>query len=596
MRILIAEDDPTLRDNLQWMLELEGYEVFAASDGADAAAQAQIQRPDLVLTDVMMPQLDGYGLIQALRSDMRTATVPVIMLTAKADHGDVRVGMNLGADDYLTKPCRREELLDAIRARLQRSGSLEQAALRLQTETRRAMQIDTLTGLPGRDLFELQLQTALHQHPCAALIVLGLDGFAKINESLGTGVGDLVLREAGRRLKLDVAQWPQATMHDAVGRVGGDQFAVCSAGLAHEDALQERATQLLQQLAQPYHVGGHTLFLTACAGASLYPLQADSTHALLLHAESALHHAKPLGPGSYACFDVAMKGQVARSLHIHNELHHAMARGDLQVYYQPQVSVHTGAVVGFEALLRWPHATLGWIPPSEFIPIAEQSGVIVQLGHWVMHTAARQAAQWLAQGHTGFRMAVNLSVRQFAGQELPALVAQVLESTGLPPAMLELEVTESLALQSVNATLATLHACKALGVKLAMDDFGTGYSSLAYLKQYPLDSLKIDQAFIRNITQDPGDAAITQAIVAMAHSFGMTVIAEGVETVEQLAFLRKLNCEEFQGYLFSKPVPAEEAERCFDRYWGAWQSPAQGAHTTQPEAAVSSTTRPNPMR
>ena len=573
MRILIAEDDPTLRDNLQWMLELEGYEVFAACDGADAAVQAQNQRPDLVLTDVMMPQLDGYGLIQALRSDTRTATVPVIMLTAKADHSDVRAGMNLGADDYLTKPCRREELLDAIRARLQRSNSLEQAALRLQTETRRAMQIDTLTGLPGRDLFELQLHTALDQHTCAALIIIGLDGFAKINESLGTSVGDLVLRETGRRLKLDAAQWAQATMHDAVGRIGGDQFAVCSAGVAHEDALQERARQMLHQLAQPYLVGGHTLFLTACAGGGLYPQQADSPHALLLHAESALHHAKPMGPGSYACFDVAMKGQVARSLHIHNELHHAIAQGDLQVYYQPQVSVLTGAVVGFEALLRWPHATLGWIPLSEFIPIAEQSGVIVQLGHWVMHTAARQAAQWLAQGHTGFRMAVNLSVRQFAGQELPALVAQVLHDTGLPPGMLELEVTESLALQSVNATLATLHACKALGVKLAMDDFGTGYSSLAYLKQYPLDALKIDQAFIRNITQDSGDASITRTIVAMAHSFGMTVIAEGVETEEQLAFLRELHCEEFQGYLFSKPVPAEEAERCFDRYRGAEQAP-----------------------
>ena len=289
---------------------------------------------------------------------------------------------------------------------------------------------------------------------------------------------------------------------------------------------------------------------------------------MLLNAESALHHAKPSGPGTYVYFDVAMNRQVARSLQIHNELHHAMAQGQLQVYYQPQVQIATGKVVGFEALLRWHHATLGWIPPSEFIPIAEQSGIIVQLGQWVMHTAATQAAQWRAQGHHDFRMAVNLSVRQFVGKSLPALVAQVLQDTGLPPHMLELEVTESMALHSVASTLATLHACKALGVKLAMDDFGTGYSSLAYLKQYPLDALKIDQAFTRNITQDAGDAAITRAIVAMAHSFGMTVMAEGVETVAQLEFLRGLDCEEFQGYLFSKPVPADEAVRCFAGYLG----------------------------
>jgi diguanylate cyclase (GGDEF)-like protein len=455
-----------------------------------------------------------------------------------------------------------------VKARLQRSSGLEQAAQRLQSETRYAMQIDTLTALPGRDLFEQQLEAALEHHSGVALVCLGLDGFSKINESLGTGVGDMVLREVGKRLNLFTAQWDRPTAHDGAGRIGGDQFALSMAGLADEDSLAQRATELLHRLSQPYLVSGHTLFLTASAGASLYPVQADSAHALLLNAESALHHAKPAGPGTYLYFDAAMNRQVARSLQIHNELHRALAHGDLQVFYQPQVQIATGHVVGFEALLRWQHATLGWISPAEFIPIAEQSGIIVQIGQWVMHTAALQAAQWLAQGHRGFRMAVNLSVRQFVGKDLPALVAQVLQDSGLPPGMLELEVTESMALHSVASTLSTLHACKALGVKLAMDDFGTGYSSLAYLKRYPLDALKIDQAFVRNITQDQGDAAITKAIVAMAHSFGMTVIAEGVETTAQLDFLKSLGCEEFQGYLFSKPVPADEAVRCFAGYRG----------------------------
>ncbi|CAM8620294.1 EAL domain-containing protein [Rhodoferax sp. TBRC 17660] len=563
MHILIAEDEPSLRENLQWMLELEGYEVTAAADGRVALAAALAHRPDLVLTDVMMPELDGFGLIKALRSHPATATLPVIMLTARADRSDTRTGMNLGADDYLTKPCRREELLAAISARLERSRIQQLAAQRLQTEAQQAMQIDTLTGLPGRDLFEEQLDHAVSTCETVALLCFGLDGFSKINESLGTGVGDLVLREVGKRLQQCIRGSVSSHPHDVVGRLGGDQFAVCVTGLPDACSLAGFATVALSALAQPYRVSGHTLFLTASAGGSTYPAQADSVHALLLNAESALHHAKPDGPGMYAYFDSAMNRRVARTLLIHNELHSALHAGDLELYYQPQIRIATGKVVGFEALLRWHHATLGAIPPSEFIPIAEQSGIIVQVGEWVLRTAAQQAARWIAQGHQGFRIAVNISARQFVGQNLPELVGRILKETGIPPSALELEVTESLALHNVANTLATLHECKALGVHLAMDDFGTGYSSLSYLKRYPLDTLKIDQSFVRNIPHDLGDVAITRAIVAMAQSFGLSLVAEGVETPEQLAYLRELGCDDAQGYLFSPAVPAPQAERFF---------------------------------
>lgn len=563
MHILIAEDEPSLRENLQWMLELEGYEVTAAADGRVALAAALAHRPDLVLTDVMMPELDGFGLIKALRIHPATATLPVIMLTARADRSDTRTGMNLGADDYLTKPCRREELLAAISARLERSRIQQLAAQRLQTEAQQAMQIDTLTGLPGRDLFEEQLDHAVSTCETVALLCFGLDGFSKINESLGTGVGDLVLREVGKRLQQCIRGSVSSHPHDVVGRLGGDQFAVCVTGLPDACSLAGFATVALSALAQPYRVSGHTLFLTASAGGSTYPAQADSVHALLLNAESALHHAKPDGPGMYAYFDSAMNRRVARTLLIHNEFHSALHAGDLELYYQPQIRIATGKVVGFEALLRWHHATLGAIPPSEFIPIAEQSGIIVQVGEWVLRTAAQQAARWIAQGHQGFRIAVNISARQFVGQNLPELVGRILKETGIPPSALELEVTESLALHNVANTLATLHECKALGVHLAMDDFGTGYSSLSYLKRYPLDTLKIDQSFVRNIPHDLGDVAITRAIVAMAQSFGLSLVAEGVETPEQLAYLRELGCDDAQGYLFSPAVPAPQAERFF---------------------------------
>ena len=568
MHILIAEDEPSLRENLQWMLEMEGFTVVAASDGLQALEFACLAPPSLVLTDVMMPHLDGYGLVKALRETMATSTVPIIMLTAKADRRDVRMGMNLGADDYLTKPYRRDELLAAVRARLARKASLDETARRLQEEAREAQQRDALTALPGRELFGQRLAVTLKQAPAEnlhsiGLVCLGLDGFSKVNDSLGAAVGDKVLYEVACRLGEHMRDARDSLRYDCVARLGSDLFAVCIGENTNLTALEESSAALLQVLAQPYLVDGHTLFLTACAGASLFPMQAADAHGLLLNAETALHHAKPVGPGTVRVFDTAMNLQMARRLQVHNALHAALEQNELQVYYQPQVSIAAGNVVGFEALLRWHHPTLGSVSPAEFIPIAEESGLITRIGAWTMRTAAAQAAQWHAQGHGTFRMAVNLSVRQFLGSDLPGLVRTVLEETGLPPHMLELEVTESLALHSVSSTLATLHACKALGVMLAMDDFGTGYSSLAYLKRYPLDCLKIDQTFVRNITQDIGDAAITRAIVAMAHSFGMSVIAEGVETIEQLDFLRGLGCEEFQGFLFSKPVPAEEAVKCF---------------------------------
>lgn len=570
MNLLIVEDEPTLRENLQWLLEMEGYTVSAACDGLQAFEMACLAPPDLVLTDVMMPNMDGHELVTALRQTSATAMVPIIMLTAKADRSDVRNAMNLGADDYLTKPYRREELLEAVRARLARSVSMEQTAQRLQDEAREAQQRDALTSLPGRELFGVRLQAALEQgalaHCSVSVVCLGLDGFSKINDSLGAAVGDTVLCEVARRLSEYMISIQAGVHFDSVARLGSDLFAVRLYGQASDSTLNSACHRLQQVIAQPYHVGSHELFLSASAGVSTYPAHAQSALDLLLDAESALHHAKHDGPGSLRVFDAAMNQQVARRLQIHNALHGAVVTNALQLYYQPQVRVDTGELIGFEALLRWNHPVLGWVSPGEFIPVAEEGGLIVKIGEWAMRTAAQQAASWLAQGHAGFRMAVNLSVRQFAASDLPALVQSVLKETGLPAQMLELEVTESLALQSISSTLATLNACKALGVQLAMDDFGTGYSSLSYLKRYPLDYLKIDQSFVRNIPQDTGDAAITRAIVAMAHSFGMAVIAEGVETLEQLDFLRSIGCENFQGYLFSKPVPAEQAVACFSGF------------------------------
>jgi diguanylate cyclase (GGDEF)-like protein len=572
MKILIAEDEAALRQNLQWMLEMEGFEVIAACDGREAYAKACALGPDLIITDVMMPNLDGYGLVKALREHPGTAALPIIMLSAKADRGDVRTGMNIGADDYLTKPYRREELLDTVQARLARSASLTEAAMRLRALSSGSMSVDPLTSLPSREHFEQRLTNT--QALCAqdnktqlGVMCFRLDGFAKINETLGKAVGDTLLCEAAQRLLAHVQAWPSAMQgQDTAARLSGDLFAMYLTGHFDDRSLEQEARRIQSALAAPYVMDERTLFLTASAGASIYSPTTEPGSTLLINAESALFHAGPQGPGAYQLFDPAMTRQLVRKLQLHNDLHSALRQGELQVYYQPQVHIETGALAGFEALLRWPHPTLGWISPVEFIPIAEESGLIVELGEWVMRMAAAQAVLWTDQGHTGFRMTVNLSVRQFAGNKLPGMVEQVLQDLGLAANILELEVTESLALENAATTMGTLNECQALGVQIAMDDFGTGYSSLSYLKRYPLDALKIDQSFVRNITRDVGDAAIARAIVAMAHSFNMSVIAEGVETTEQLAFLKALGCEYFQGYLFSKPVPAEQAVHCFGGY------------------------------
>ncbi len=572
MKILIAEDEPALRQNLQWLLEMEGYDVLVASDGNEALALARQNTPDLLITDVMMPHLDGFGLVQAMRTDMQLCTTPIIMLSAKADRSDIRAGMNVGADDYLTKPYQREELLTTLQSRLARSASLRLAQAHLHSAAAAGGGLDALTALPLKEAFEAQmaqvLQRSRENGRGCAVVCVGLHGFAKINESLGRPAGDTVLRETAQRLCALVQQLPftHPPEHGFVGRLSGDLFLVCLADL-EPDALIQRVQAILAAVTQPLEVNGQNLFLSACAGASEHQ-DSEIQHATLVgQAEAALYHAKPRGPGSWQLFDAAQSQQVVRRLRLNNALHRALDQGELRLFYQPQIRISDGALVGFEALLRWQHPELGWVSPGEFIPVAEESDVIIPIGEWVLRTAAAQAAQWVrSQGRDDFHVAVNLSVRQFAREDLPSLVRTVLHDTGLPPHVLELEVTESIALHSVTSTLGLMQGCKALGVQLSMDDFGTGYSSLSYLKRYPLDALKIDQGFVRNIPGDAGDVAITRAIIAMAHSFGMHVIAEGVEHREQLELLRQLGCEQFQGYLCSRPVPAPEAERFFAGY------------------------------
>lgn len=568
-RIVVAEDEDSIRENLVRMLKIEGFDVAAAANGKEALALVREHLPALILSDVMMPVLDGHGLLQAVRDDPLTASIPFVFLTARADRSDLRTGMNLGADDYLVKPFQRDELLVAVRSRLARRSAEGQAAQRLQAEAQRLMHFDPLTNLPNRRLMQERIHAASHQvernNSRLALIMLGLDGFSQVNDSLGHEVGDAVLREAADRLFRQINQAVFVSEYDGVGRVSGDQFAVMLEGFGDDAYLESMCRELLATVARPYQAGGHQLFLKACGGVALFDSVTGTSDDLMRNADAALHQAQQTGAGTLTFFSADMNLRAVRRLRLHNELHKALERGELSLNYQAQVDIKSRRIIGFEALMRWNSAELGFVSPVEFIPIAEEGGVIVAMGAWALREACRQAKAWLDEGYGPLRMAVNLSACQFADDGLLDTVVAALEESGLPAASLELEITESIAMQGLERTVTMLLALKKLGIALAMDDFGTGYSSLSYLKRFPLDALKVDQSFVRNITTDPGDAAITRAVVAMAHSFGMIVIAEGVETEEHLRYLSSLGCEDAQGYLFSKPLPAAQASEFLAR-------------------------------
>jgi diguanylate cyclase (GGDEF)-like protein len=556
--ILVVEDEVSIRNNLALLLKVEGYDVRVAENGGIGLRMARERLPDLVLSDLMMPGMDGYELLAALRNDSLTAHLPVIMLTARADHQDIRQGMSLGADDYLPKPFQREDLLQAVAAQLGKSRGRQAAA------ARRLLHFDPLTGLPNHLLLQERLDDLLAQaranDESAVLFLIGLDDFGRINESLGRAVGDELLRETATRLFHLVERTAAGDARDGVARLEGDTFAAVLTGTLDDETIANRGQAIVALLAEPFAGGGGDQFLGASIGIACFPRDAGDTGALIDCAATALARAKMEGGKRLSFYAPHMNALAAERLALHNDLYRALERGEIELHYQPQVSIASGRLVGFEALMRWRHAARGMISPVQFIPIAEANGTIMTLGRWALEEACRQAADWRARGLGSTRMAVNLSARQFADDGLVGQVAAALAASGLPPECLELEITEGTAMQSGERTMALLRRLKELGVKLALDDFGTGYSSLAYLKRFPIDVLKIDQAFVRHMTHDAGDAAIARAVAALAKSFGLAVIAEGVETEAHLAHLGELGCDEYQGYYFSKPVPAAEAE------------------------------------
>jgi diguanylate cyclase (GGDEF)-like protein len=419
---------------------------------------------------------------------------------------------------------------------------------------------DALTGLPNRRLFQEQLTRTLHtpgrDGMRVAVLLLGVDRLNVIIEGLGHGIGDELLQAVGTRLAdvLDKHSWfaRDTTLYS----FGGEVFTLLIPGFTTNNMPIRMAEMINEVMREPLHVNEREYFLTFSIGISVFPLDGQDAMTLLRNADTAMNRARDLGGDTLQCYSEDMNARAAEWLTLENHLRHAQEHDELRLYYHAQVDIHNNRLVGMEALLRWEHPQRGLILPAEFIPLAEESSTMVAIGEWVLRTACTRNKAWQAAGFDNLVVAVNISAQQFHQQDLPELVARILRETGLPADRLELEITESVAMQDANRTTETLSQLKDMGVKLSIDDFGTGFSSLSYLKGFPIDKLKVDQSFIHNLVNDESDAAITRAVITLGHSLKLKVIAEGVETEAQLAQLRDAGCDEVQGYLYGEPVPA----------------------------------------
>jgi len=454
--------------------------------------------------------------------------------------------------------------LDAVIAPL--GGGRVALALRDVSDERRAEEglralvyRDPLTGLPNRRLFEDRLAIALAQahryRHRLAVIFLDLDRFKQVNDTLGHAAGDALLKAVSDRLSESVREG------DTVARLAGDEFTLLLPGIHYAEDLATIARKLVETLRQPFPIGDHPVRVTASGGISLYPEDGEEAEALLKSADTAMYRAKERGRDNFQLFSPAMAEKALERRALDESLRHALDREEMTIHYQPCLALATGRLVGMEALLRWRRPELGLLEPKDFIALADFTGVMLSVGPWVLETASRQAREWQRRFSRGLRIMVNLSAHELQQEELVVHVEKALAASGLQPDALHLEIPEGYAMQDLDRTVETLRALRSVGVHLSIDGFGAGFSSLAHLRRLPVDALKIDLSFVRGATTDPDDASIVTAVIAVAHSLGLRVVALGVETEAQVALLRSLGCDEVQGYLWSPPVPPEQCER-----------------------------------
>jgi len=525
----------------------------AVADGAPYA---------VAFLDMRMPP-GNDGVWAATRIRECDPEVDIVIATAFSDTDPRQITAQVPPEEklfYVQKPFHPHEVR-------QMALALGRSKWSMENRFRQLAHYDSLTGLPNRTLFldrmNQTIEAARRHSRKAAVLFIDLDNFKRINDSLGHSFGDEILKITADRLRhcaraCDAVSGPWRDVSAA--RLGGDEFTILLSEIDAADNCTTIAQRILHAFIEPMRLQDDEVIMTPSIGIATFPEDGEDVQTLLKNADLAMYFAKHSGPNSFQYHQDSMNASTLQHITLERNLRQAIARDEFSLHYQPQTDMITGALKGAEALLRWDNTELGSVPPAEFIPVAEQCGLILAIGEWVLRTACEQAKKWRDRGVPLPRIGVNVSAKQFYQQNFPQVVEKVLLETSLEPHVLEIEITESLLMENTERAIATMHGLRALGVQIALDDFGTGYSSLSRLKEFPIDCLKIDHSFVRDISTDANDQAIASAVLAMAGSLNMRVVAEGVETSAQFDFLKLKQCDEMQGYLICRPLPAEKLE------------------------------------
>ncbi len=555
-KIMMVDDEPITMEVVQAFLEEAGYSQFVlVDDPREAMRTIEETRPDLLLLDLMMPEISGFDILQSLRAHPKLKHLPVLILSSSSDNADKLQALDLGATDLLSKPVDSSELQLRVRNTLAAKAYMDQLAY-----------YDPLTKLPNRHLFLEQLEWSLESvkrnRDKLALLSIELDQFDKINDTLGLYAGDDVLRDLAGRIGREVRK------SDLLGHFGLDEdttaslfhfeggvFSLILCRLQREGDAALVARRLLEVVKKPMQIGQTELYLTASIGISTYPTEDVSSVALLQLASGARDHAKSNGGNMFQFSSRQINVTYQKRLSLEARLRKALDREEFVLHYQPILDVATNTITGVEALLRWQIQDRGLVPPNQFIPIAEETGLIVPIGEWVLAEACRQLETWRQEGLAPVDMAVNLSPAQFQNPNMLDVFRRIIANSHIDPQYLTLEVTEGMLLEDIDTKIETMNRLKDLGLALAIDDFGTGYSSLSYLSQLPLDELKIDRSFFIHLFDDEKSRALVSSLIYLSRNLSLRTVAEGVETEEQLQFLKDEGCDQYQGFLFSPAQP-----------------------------------------
>jgi predicted signal transduction protein with EAL and GGDEF domain len=573
-KILVSDDDLNVRLLTRQCLEAEGMTVVEAANGPEALDMFVRERPDLVFLDVEMPGMSGLEVCKRIRQMPQGESIPIMIVTGSDDRKSIDQGYDAGATQYKTKPVNWGLLGRDVHYMLRASNAFN-ALKRQEDRLRYLAYYDPLTSLPNRRSFNEQLNRILkrsqRRSSNAALLFIDLDHFKRINDSIGHGRGDRLLVEIAKRLTVELREddainyltensAEEDSDHEGsteIARLGGDEFTVVLSDVPNIAHVESIAKRILDSLSEPIPLQSHNPVVTPSIGIALYPHDGTDPDTLVRNADTAMYVAKAEGRACYRFYDEKMNATAVQQLKMEEELRHALRNNELELRYQPQVDIKNGKVVSMEALVRWNHPERGMVSPVEFIPVAESTGQIIELGEWVLSEVARHCSYWDTLPVDKFRVCVNISPLQFNQTDLPDYIAKFLEKSQLDAKRLELEFTESAIMTDAQANIEKLTELKAIGLDLAVDDFGTGYSSLSYLKRFPIDTLKIDQSFVADLDTTDG-AAIIDAILALAKALNLRVIAEGVETKEQLKYLVNRECALLQGYYFSRPIHPDD--------------------------------------